>query len=296
VLKFISILTLDFLHRREVRIAPISASQKLKGIGTMKIYKEKRLGVLAGLFYSVIMWGGVFLLTIFFTLMDLIVAFPLSLLIDKGTRRLVHQVSIFWAQGIIAWNPIWKLVVTGLGNIQKGKHYVVVANHRSLLDILAVCAALPLNFRFLAKKELFYVPFMGWAMSCAGYVPLDRASHESGRKAIKRITELLAMRLSVLLFPEGTRSLDGKIHAFKMGAFKLARDSNVEILPVVIEGTGRALPKKSIFLRNRSKFIVSIGKPVSLENFSDRSMEEVKEKIRHEMISRLERIRHGKDL
>lgn len=260
----------------------------------MKIYKEKQLGFWAGLFFSVLMWVGVCFLTVFFTLMDIFIAFPLSLLIDKGTRRLVHQVSILWARGIIAWNPIWTLVVTGLGNVPKGKNFIVVANHQSLLDILALCAALPLNFKFLAKRELFYVPFMGWAMACAGYVPVDRSSHESGRRAIKRIVALLSIRLSVLLFPEGTRSPDGKIHTFKMGAFKLARDHKVEILPVVIDGTGRALPKKSIFLRNRSKFLVSIGKPVSLADLSDHSLEEVKEKIRHEMISRLEKIRHGK--
>ena len=262
---------------------------------SMKIYKEKQLNLFASLFYSLVMWVGVCVLTVFFTLLDLLVMFPLSLVVDKGTRRLVHQVSIAWARGIIAWNPIWKLVVTGLGNVRKGKNYIVVANHQSLLDILAVCAALPLNFKFLAKKELFYVPFMGWAMACAGYVPVDRGSHESGRKAIRRIAELLEQNLSVLLFPEGTRSPDGKIHGFKTGAFKLARDNKVEILPVVVDGTGRALPKKSIFLRHRSKFVVSIGEPISLENLSDQSLDQVKEKIRHEMISRLARLRHGKE-
>lgn len=261
----------------------------------MKIYKPKQLSAFVGFFYTLILWGGVCVLTVFFTLVDLIIAFPLSLFLDHGTRRLVHQVSVLWARGIIAWNPIWKLSVTGLGNVDKKKHYIVVANHQSLLDILAVCAALPLNFKFLAKRELFYVPFMGWAMACAGYVPVDRSSHESGRKAINRINELLTAKLTVLLFPEGTRSPDGKIHAFKMGAFKLARDNKVEILPVVIEGTGHALPKKNLFLRNRSKFTVSIGKPLSLDHVSDLSLEEIKEKIRHEMISRLEHIRHGKD-
>lgn len=261
----------------------------------MKIYKEKPFSVLAIVFYSIVMWVVVCLLTIFFTLLDLLVVFPLSLIRDKGSRRLVHQVSTLWARGIIGGNPIWKLAVTGLGNIEKGHHYVVVANHQSLLDILVVCAALPLNFKFLAKRELFFVPFLGWAMACAGYVPVDRASHESGRQAIKRIQKILSARSSILLFPEGTRSPDGKIHAFKMGAFKLARDNQVEILPLVIEGTGRALPKKSIFLKNRSQFIVSIGKPVSMAAVTERSLEETKEKIRHEMISRLEHIRHKRN-
>lgn len=259
----------------------------------MKIRKHETLGFGAGFFYSTIMWAGVAVLTVFFSTLDLLVVLPLSLLLDQGSRRLVHQISVAWARGIIAWNPLWRLAVTGRQNIQAGKHYLVISNHQSLLDILAVAAALPLNFRFLAKKELFYVPFMGWAMACAGYVPVDRSSHDSGRKAVRRIVELLKKGLSVLLFPEGTRSPDGKIHAFKLGAFKIARESRVEILPVVVDGTGTALPKKSLFLRKRSTFVVSIGRPVSLDNLSEHSLEEAKEKIRHEMTGRLARIRHG---
>ncbi len=261
----------------------------------MKIRKQETLGFGTGFFYSVIMWAGVAVLTVFFSTLDLFVMLPLSLLLDRGSRRLVHQISVAWARGIIAWNPLWRLAVSGRQNIREGKHYLVVSNHQSLLDILAVAAALPLNFKFLAKRELFYIPFMGWAMACAGYVPVDRSSHESGRQAVRRIGELLKRGLSVLLFPEGTRSPDGKIHAFKSGAFKIARENRVEILPVVVDGTGTALPKKSLFLRRRSTFVVSIGRPVSLEDMSEHSLEAAKEKIRHEMAGRLERIRHGKE-
>ncbi|HOG23631.1 MAG TPA: lysophospholipid acyltransferase family protein [Candidatus Omnitrophota bacterium] len=260
----------------------------------MKVYKEKKLGAVAGLFYSLVLWLGTVTLTVFFTLVDIFLALPVSLVLDRDARRLPHKVTNLWARGIIAWNPIWRLTVTGQSNIRKGKNYVIVANHQSLLDILAVAAALPLNFKFLAKKELFSIPFLGWAMSCAGYIPVDRSSHESGRRAMKRIQSLLAKKLSVLLFPEGTRSPDGKIHAFKTGAFKLARENKTEILPVVIDGTGRALPKKSLILRNRSRFVVSIGEPVCLENLGDQSLEEARDKIRHEMAGRLERLRRNR--
>ena len=181
--------------------------------------------------------------------------------------------------------------MSGRSNIEKGAHYIVVANHQSLLDILAVLAAVPVNFKFLAKKELFYVPFMGWSMAAAAYIPLDRGSHESGRKAMGKINAFLARKVSVLLFPEGTRSRDGKIQAFKSGAFKLARDNKVKILPVVVDGTGRALPKKTWFLKNRATFRVSIGKPVSFEDLGNMTLEEAKEKIRHEMIGRLAKLR-----
>lgn len=261
----------------------------------MKILKKHPFGFWERIFYSVILWSGVSFLTGFFAILDLLVAFPLSLIFDRGTRWKIHQNSIRWARLIIAWSSIWKIVVKGREHLQPGKHYVIIANHQSLLDILAVCAALPINFKFLAKRELFQIPFMGWAMAAAGYIPVDRGSHKSGREAIHRITRVLGKGVSVLLFPEGTRSPDGKIHAFKMGAFKLARDNHVEILPIVVDGTGQALPKKSWFIKKKSVFIVSIGKPVSLEEFADSSMEEAKEKIRHEMIGRLARIRHSRE-
>ncbi len=259
----------------------------------MKIHKEKALSFQEELFFSIVMWGGTIVLTMLAATLDILILFPASLLLDRGTRRIVHQNSILWARSIIGFSPIWRIVVTGRENLQPGKHYIVVANHQSLLDILAVCAALPINFKFLAKRELFQIPLMGWGMASAGYIPVDRASHKSGREALQRITQVLENGVSVLLFPEGTRSPDGKIHAFKMGAFKLARDNKVEILPIVVDGTGQALPKKSWLIKKKSTFVVSIGKPVSLENFADSSMEEAKEKIRHEMIGRLERLRHG---
>ncbi len=260
----------------------------------MKSTKEKTFGFLESLFYSVVLWCVTCFGTLLTSLVDLLILFPLSLVVDKGTGRLVHLNSILWGRSIIDMSSIWKLVVTGREHLQAGKHYIIIANHQSMLDILAVCAALPLNFKFLAKRELFHIPFMGWAMSSAGYVPVDRASHKSGRDAIRRINRVLEKNVSVLLFPEGTRSPDGKIRAFKMGAFKLARDNKIEILPIVIDGTGQALPKKSFLIRKRSSFVVSIGKPVSLDDFADSSMEEAKEKIRHEMVSRLERLRHGR--
>lgn len=259
----------------------------------MKIMKTHAFGFWEALFYSTVLWGGVSFLTLFFALLDLLVAFPLSLIFDKGTGWKIHKNSIRWARLIIAWSSIWRIVVKGRENLQPGKHYIIVANHQSLLDILAVCAALPLNFKFLAKRELFQIPFMGWAMAAAGYIQVDRGSHKSGRDAMHRITRVLGQRLSVLLFPEGTRSPDGKIHAFKMGAFKLARDNKVEILPVVVDGTGQALPKKSFLVRKKSVFIVSIGKPVSFADFEDSSVDEAKEKIRHEMAARLARLRHN---
>ncbi|HOW87556.1 MAG TPA: lysophospholipid acyltransferase family protein [Candidatus Omnitrophota bacterium] len=258
----------------------------------MKILKNRVFGFWDGLFYSLLIWSVVCIFTTLFAVLDIFVIFPISLIFDRGTGWKIHQTSIIWSRAIIRGSGIWRMVVKGREHLQKGKRYIVVANHQSLIDILVACAALPIHFKFLAKRELFFIPFMGWAMALAGYIPVDRASHKSGRSAMQRISAVLKKGISVLLFPEGTRSPDGKIHAFKMGAFKLAKDNGVEILPVVMDGTGQALPKKSWLIKHKSTFVVSIGKPVSLADLGDSSLEEMKEKIRHEMIGRLEKIRH----
>lgn len=195
-----------------------------------------------------------------------------------------------WARSIMATSPIWKLKVEGAEHVKEGKAYVVVANHQSMLDILVALSGLPfsLHFKFIAKKELFPIPFMGWHMSCGGYIPLDRSSRESGRKVLLHAGRLLDQGVSVLFFPEGTRSPDGKIKKFKLGAFKLAQDRHVEILPIVIAGTGSAVPKHSWKVNKTTQFILSIGKPVSLNTDGQASAEKLCESIHSEMAARLE--------
>ena len=193
----------------------------------------------------------------------------------------------------MASSPFWHLKVEGKENVAPGKTYVIVSNHQSLLDILIVLSGLPrhTHFKFLAKKELFPIPFLGWHMSLAGYIPLDRKSHESGKKAMLTARHWLRKGVSVIFFPEGTRSLDGEIHSFKVGAFKLAQEEDLEILPLVIDGTGDAVPKHSWMLEKTTRLFLSIGKPISLKNQASTSSDQTCEAIRQEMIERLARVR-----
>ncbi len=260
-----------------------------------RMHKDESLSGFSQFIVSILLWGWVIFFTFMFFFVDLLVFFPLSIFLDKGTGGMTHLASRWWGWLIIFTSMIWRLDVRGRHHIDPKKQYVIIANHQSLLDILVVAATLPINFKFLAKKELFYIPIMGWAMALAGYIPVDRSSHESGKRAVLWISRYLKKGASVLLFPEGTRSHDGKVHAFKMGAFKLSRETQCPILPVVIEGTGQALPKRSFYIRKKSTFAVSIGKPVDLSDLGDQSLEDAKEQIRHEMIGRLERIRHQRD-
>lgn len=240
---------------------------------------------------SIYSWIAAILMTVVISLSSIILVLPFSILFDQGTRRLLHGVAVTWAQILIKSNPLWRLSVEGIENIPPGKKFVIVANHQSLLDILVVLATLPPHFKFMAKQELFNIPFIGWHMALAGYISILRKSQDSGRQAVLKAREWLRKGVSVLMFPEGTRSPDGEIQAFKLGAFKVARDEKVDLLPVVIHGTGDAVPKKSLILKKNSRLTVVIGKPVSISNQGDDAVVQVRDQIRSDMIRKLNQIR-----
>ncbi len=242
------------------------------------------------------LWGWAFAVffTCFFYLCGLLIAWPLSFFLDrKKTRYLLHDVAVIWGKAIVGVNAYWRIQVEGRENIDPSKSYVVVANHQSMLDILVALAGLPLHFKFMAKEELFNIPFIGWHMTGAGYIPILRGNIQSGKSALDTAEQWLAKGVSVLFFPEGTRSLDGEIKHFKHGAFKAAQEANVEILPIIIEGTGQALPKKSYVLNERTEMLVQIGEPVAVPREGD--LIKIIEGIRQDMMGRLAVIRRHRE-
>lgn len=240
---------------------------------------------------SSLAWVGFALVTCFYFLLGILLI-PVAWLLPGGVSRVFHQLAVWWAKGIIAVVPVWNIYSQGIEQLDSKKHYVIVANHQSLLDILVALASVPLHFKFLAKKELFPIPFLGWHMFFAGYIPIDRASRESGRSAIEKVKQKLKKKVSVLLFPEGTRSMDGEMREFKNGAFRVAQELNVEILPLVIDGTAQAIPKHSWLIENSAEFYVSIGKPVSPKSY--RTLAEFKNHLHQDMAERLHKWRKSK--
>ena len=255
----------------------------------MGTHRHKTYPTWIGLLIAIFIWGEAVLLTIFFSALGIVFVLPFSLIFESKRRKWMHGVAVAWAKLIMAFIPIWKTSIQGRENIRKDKVYVIIANHQSLLDILVLLAKLPVHFKFLAKQELFSIPFIGWHMKYAGYIPIVRSSKESGKMAVDRAKELLKEGVSVLFFPEGTRSQDGTIKEFKVGAFKLARELKAEILPVVIDGTGDVMPKDTLRMMRSSNFHLHVEKPVSTDRVSE--VEPVKELVRHKMIQRLDEIR-----
>jgi len=191
---------------------------------------------------SVIIWVVGSILTIilylamaFFT----VIFYPF----DKK-RAIVHAQCFWWSDLVISLNPYWKVTVSGLENIDKNRTYIVIANHQSLADIVLAYQT-KMQFKWVAKKSLFKVPFVGWSMSLAKHIKLERGNFSSIKKVYREAAYWLKSGISVLFFPEGTRSKTDEMGDFRNGAFKLAIKEKVPILPIIFEGTGTAIPKGS---------------------------------------------------
>ncbi|MBR2115616.1 MAG: 1-acyl-sn-glycerol-3-phosphate acyltransferase [Alistipes sp.] len=226
-------------------------------------------------------------LTFFFILsvLALVVCFPF----DKP-RRVIHSLSraicmCFW-YGV----PTWRRKIEGLENIDKKKSYVIVINHNSMVDILALYF-LPLNFRWVSKREVFRIPYVGQLLTIHGDIAIDRSK---GADSMRKVTEdgkmWIGRGASIAMFPEGTRSKSGEIGRFKQGAFALAKEAGVEILPVVMHGT-RTVLNKFYLVNWRNALKVSVLPPISAEEVAATPMPELMEKTRTMMCEKYNQLR-----
>jgi 1-acyl-sn-glycerol-3-phosphate acyltransferase len=174
-----------------------------------------------------------YLAMLFFT----IVLYPF----DKQ-RKVPHAQCYWWSDILLYSNPFWKMKIIGLENIDKKRTYVITANHQSLADII-VLYQIRSQFKWVAKESLFRVPVLGWCMSLARHIKLERGDFSSIKKIYREAAQWLKKDMSVLFFPEGTRSETGEVGEFQNGAFKLAIKEKVPVLPIMISGTRGAIPK-----------------------------------------------------
>ena len=251
--------------------------------------REKFSPVRSG-FLSAAGWVFVAAGTTFLFLVGFFILCPLSLVFEGASGNLPHRVSQFWARMIGFCLPFWTIQVEGLEKIKKGKPYVIVANHQSLLDILVLLAGLPLHFKFIARRELFWIPFFGWHLWLARYIPLKRGDPESGKVCLAKARSWVRRGVNVVFFPEGTRSPDGQIHEFKAGAFKLALEEKLDLLPVVIKGTREAMPKHSWYVEKRVCLRLQILEPVSVKGLTISDLDRLRETVRKKILSRFREI------
>ncbi len=189
----------------------------------------------------------------------------IALLLFRVPQEKIQVLPRMWGKIILFLSGV-EVELFGLENIEKGRPYIFAANHQSQFDIFALMGRFEADFRWLAKLELFQIPLFGYALRKAGNIPVDRAH---GRKALKSLGEAakkIAAGTSVIIFPEGTRSPDGKLLPFKAGTMVLAIKAGVPVVPMSISGTHAILPKKKLFTKP-GKVVIRVGKPIDTAGY-----------------------------
>jgi 1-acyl-sn-glycerol-3-phosphate acyltransferase len=219
-----------------------------------------------------------------------LVIWAVSLPFDPN-GRVLHLYSCGWAQLYFWVNPMWRLKIAGRENLPWHGPAVLVANHESLADIL-VLFGLYRPFKWVSKASVFKVPLIGWNMKLNRYVALVRGSRESVMKMLRDCETWLDRGVPVLLFPEGTRSPDGSVQPFKDGAFHLAIKKKVPVIPIVLAGTARTLPKHGFVLREHADCRVQVLKAIPVSELGENT-QALKELVRGRIIAEKERLQPG---
>jgi len=233
--------------------------------------------------------SALFLVIVSLTSIPLFVAaLVLRLLTSPFDRRLrlLHLFTCFWASLYTWMMPPWRIRIEGREHVRKNAAYMVVSNHQSQLDIL-VAFRLFFHFKWVSKIEMFRIPLIGWNMTLNRYVRLKRGDRESVEQMLRECAVHLDEGSSVFMFPEGTRSADGEVKAFKLGAFQLAKEKKTPILPVVISGTNKALPKYSMNFTGVQKMYIKIFPEIPYAAFEHLSVEATAQMIRQFMVDQL---------
>jgi len=227
-----------------------------------------------------------------FIVVSSLALFPVALLIWAATvwidpkLELLHRFTCFWASLYSWFNPVWRVHIEGREKVRPGVAYVMVANHQSLLDIL-VLFRLFVHFKWVSKIENFRVPCIGWNMSLNRYIKLRRGDKSSIAQMMEACTRTLAEGNSIMMFPEGTRSPDGRLREFKLGAFTLAQDSRVPLLPIVIQGTAHALPKRGFVLQGRHRITIRVLDEIPHASFAHTPVEQLARDVRDVIATQL---------
>lgn len=228
-------------------------------------------------FLSLFFWVAcVTLLAVLYLVMLVLLAltFPFD-----PQRKLLHRQCFWWSSAIIGLNPFWKVSVKGLEHIDPKRTYVIVANHQSLADIV-VLYQLRAQFKWVAKESLFSIPFLGWCLGLCKHISLKRKNQGSIRDVYREAIAYIRSGMSVLFFPEGTRSETEDMNPFQSGAFKLAISEKVPILPVAIRGTRNAIPKGDWVMKSTVFCDLTVLEPVETASLHHSGVSELSESVR----------------
>jgi 1-acyl-sn-glycerol-3-phosphate acyltransferase len=220
-----------------------------------------------------------------------LVVFAITAAFDRR-RAVLHLYTCAWAYHYVRLLPLWVAEFNGVERIRGDRTYVLVANHQSLGDIL-VLFGLFKHFKWVSKRAIFRVPFIGWNMWLNDYVALTRGDPASIEQMMQACRAHLRRGSSVMMFPEGTRSLDGEIKPFKHGAFTLACELGIEVVPMVVEGTRDALPKHGLMLEHKWALPVHVRVLPPMRAEDGESVTAFMDRVRRHMVDELATMRAG---
>jgi 1-acyl-sn-glycerol-3-phosphate acyltransferase len=204
------------------------------------------------------------------------VSFLLAIIFRSGDPS--HRVARLWSWLILRTCGI-RVSIDGLENLDLDRTYVLASNHQSLFDIPILFAYLPISFRILFKRSLLRIPFLGWHLWVSGHIPVDRGNPVKARQSLKRASEHLCRKGSIVIFPEGTRSHDGSIGRFKYGSFVLAIRAGVPVVPVTISESWRVMERGRVTVHPRS-VKVHVDRPLSVGEYDDKSVTKLSRVVR----------------
>jgi 1-acyl-sn-glycerol-3-phosphate acyltransferase len=205
-----------------------------------------------------------------------------------ASGKIQHACAKSWARLVLAICGI-RLAVAGQAEFRTDGTYVFFANHQSHVDIPVLLVALPASFRFAAKRELFRIPFLGWHLHRSGHIPVDRQNPHAAVKSFRDASRKLQAGTSLVFFPEGATSLDGRIKPFKAGGFALAERSQADVVPVTIRGSRAVLTPRTYHVKGGVVEVV-IGRPIPTRAYK---LRELTARVREEIIEAFE---NGKTL
>ena len=223
----------------------------------------------------VFLWAGLATIVVF---IPIVVTGVLS-----RTGNLAFSISKLWAYTMLAVSSV-RTEIKNKEKILKGTSYIIISNHQSLYDIIALVTTLGIQYRWFIKNEILKIPLFGYALYASRNIFIDRSNTAKTIESINKGIDRLPKGVSIMVFAEGTRSPDGQIHEFKKGGIVTAVRRNIPILPVTVNGSRRILPKGSLVVKP-GKIQVVIGDPIETSGYTTDTVQELIDKTRQMVIA-----------
>jgi 1-acyl-sn-glycerol-3-phosphate acyltransferase len=204
---------------------------------------------------------------------------------DKDGKLIHFHVTVPWVK-VILWVCGVKVRVKGLENVDPNLPRIYMSNHQSYFDIFALFAGLPIDFKYILKKELMKIPFFGIAARRGRHISIDRGNPRKAFESVQKAAEKIKSGYSVLIFPEGTRSPDGHMQPFKRGGFRLALQSGCDVVPLAISNSHNIASKGSLKV-NEGVIGINIGQPISIKDYSKKDIDKLLTRVREAVIAKL---------